>query len=184
MYPLTRKLLLELESGVWFFGDDDDFLVGKREQEPIVTFETHLIRRFSPGFWISLHWIYFRDGRQTIGGEQLSDAQSNSSLGGTLVKPLSRRQVIKPGYATGVRARFGTDFDGFPLSSQALLNSACSGPTKPGCYCTTSGSTCPLAPEGRLVPTNPDKVEATSTVAISRETRCGSKPAPANITGT
>jgi hypothetical protein len=122
MYPLTRKLLLELESGVWFFGDDDDFLVGKKAQEPIFTFETHLIRRFSPGFWISLDWTYYRGGRQTIGGEQLSDAQSNSRLGGTLVKPLSRRQVIKLGYATGVRARFGTDFDQFLLSYQVLLN--------------------------------------------------------------
>jgi hypothetical protein len=122
MYPLTRKLLLELESGVWFFGDDDDFLVGTKEQEPIFTFETHLIRRFSPGFWVSLDWTYYRGGRQTIGGEQLSDVQSNSRLGGTLVKPLSRRQIIKLGYATGLRARFGTDFDQFLLSYQVLLN--------------------------------------------------------------
>ena len=122
MYPLTDKLLLELEAGMWVFGDDDDFLVGKKEQENIVTFETHLIRRFSPGFWISLDYTYYNGGRQTIGGDELSDNQSNSRLGGTLVKPLSRRQVIKLGYATGVRTRFGTDFDQFLLSYQILLN--------------------------------------------------------------
>lgn len=122
MYPLTDKLLLELEAGMWFFGDDDDFVVGKKEQENIVTFETHLIRRFSPGFWISLDYTYYNGGRQTIGGDELSDNQSNSRLGGTLVKPLSRRQVIKLGYATGVRTRFGTDFDQFLLSYQILLN--------------------------------------------------------------
>ena len=122
MYPLTGKLLLELEAGMWFFGDDDDFVVGKKEQDPIVTFETHLIRRFSPGFWMSLDWTYYKGGRQTIGGDQLSDTQSNSRLGGTLVKPLSRRQVIKLGYATGARTRFGTDFDQFLLSYQFLLN--------------------------------------------------------------
>lgn len=122
MYPLTDKLLLELEAGMWFFGDDDDFVVGKKEQENIVTFETHLIRRFSPGFWISLDYTYYKGGRQTIDGDELIDIQSNSRIGGTLVKPLSRRQVIKLGYATGVRTRFGTDFDQFLLSYQILLN--------------------------------------------------------------
>jgi hypothetical protein len=33
--PLTRKLLLELEAGAWFFGDDNDFVMGRREQSPI-----------------------------------------------------------------------------------------------------------------------------------------------------
>jgi hypothetical protein len=122
MYPLTSKLLLEIESGVWFYGDDDDFVVGKKEQDPIITFETHLIRRFSPGFWMSLDWTYYTGGKQTIGGDQLSDTQSNSRLGGTIVKPLSRRQVVKLGYAAGVRTRFGTDFDQLLLSYQVLLN--------------------------------------------------------------
>lgn len=122
MYPLTGKLLLELEAGVWFFGNDDDFVMGKKEQEPVVTYEAHLVRRFSPGFWMSLDYTYYTGGRQTIDGDELSDNQSNSRLGATLVKPLSRRQVLKLGYATGVRTRFGTDFDQFLLSYQVLLN--------------------------------------------------------------
>ena len=65
---------------------------------------------------------YYTGGKQTIGGDQLSDTQSNSRLGGTIVKPLSRRQVVKLGYAAGVRTRFGTDFDQLLLSYQVLLN--------------------------------------------------------------
>ena len=122
MYPLTGKLLLELEAGIWFYGDDNDFLVGEKKQEPVVTSEIHLIRRFSPGFWLSLDYTHYNGGRQTIGGEELSDNQSNSRLGATLVKPLSKRQVLKLGYATGVRTRFGTDFDQFLVSYQVLLN--------------------------------------------------------------
>ena len=122
MYPLTKKLLLEIEAGAWFFEDDDLFVVGKKEQEPIFTSEIHLVRRFSPGFWVSLDWTYYNGGRQTVGGNELSDAQSNSRIGGTLVKPLSRRQAIKLGYATALKTRFGTDFDQFLLSYQVLLN--------------------------------------------------------------
>ena len=121
MYPLTSKLLLELEVGAWFFGDDDEFIAGEKEQDPIFTSELHLVRRFSPGFWASLDWTYYSGGRQTIAGNELSDAQNNSRFGGTFVKPLSRRQVIKLGYATGVRTRFGTDFDQFLLSYQVLI---------------------------------------------------------------
>ena len=122
MYPLTKKLLFEIEAGAWFFEDDDLFVVGRKEQKPVFTSEIHLIRRFSPGFWMSLDWTYYTGGRQTIGGNELSDDQSNSRLGATLVKPLSRRHVIKLGYATGLNTRFGTDFDQFLLSFQILLN--------------------------------------------------------------
>jgi hypothetical protein len=122
MYPLTRKLLIEIEAGAWIFEDDDLFVVGKKEQEPIFTSEIHLIRRFSPGFWMSLDWTYYSGGRQTVGGNELSDTQSNSRLGGTLVKPLSRRHAIKLGYATGLQTRFGVDFDQFLVSFQFLLN--------------------------------------------------------------
>ena len=122
MYPLTKKLLLEIEAGAWFFEDDDRFVVGMKEQEPIFTSEIHLVRRFSPGFWMSLDWTYYNGGRQTIGGDELTDTQSNSRIGGTLVKPLSRRQAIKLGYATALKTSFGTDFDQYLLSYQLLLN--------------------------------------------------------------
>jgi len=122
MYPLTGKPLLELEAGVSFFGDDDNPISGKKEQEPIIKIDTHLIRRFRPGFWPSLDYTSYNGGRPTIGGPESSDNQSNSRLGATLVKPLSRRQAIKIGYARGVRTRFGIEFDQFLLSYQALPN--------------------------------------------------------------
>ena len=70
--PLRPKWLLELSAGSWFFTDDDDFLVGKREQEPIHAFQFHLVHRFKPGFWASLDINYFAGGRQTIGGNELA----------------------------------------------------------------------------------------------------------------
>ena len=121
MIPLRPKLLLELEGGVWFLGDDDEFIAGKREQEPIFGVELHLVRRFKPGFWVALDLNYFAGGRQTIDGRELIDVQQNSRVGGTLVVPFKGRNAVKIGYATGLFTEFGTDFDQFLVSYQRLF---------------------------------------------------------------
>jgi hypothetical protein len=120
--PLKRKWLLELAAGVWFFGDDDQFLPGRREQEPIYAFQAHLVHRFRPGFWASLDAAYFTGGRQTIGGNELVDVLHNSRIGAMVVVPFKGRHAVKVGYFRGVRTAFGSDFDQFLLSYQVLLN--------------------------------------------------------------
>jgi len=120
--PLWPKWLLELDAGVWFLGDDDDFISGRKEQEPVLTFQLHLVHRFRPGFWASFDANYYTGGRQTIGGNELVDEQQNSRVGGTLVFPFARRHALKLGFATGVFTEFGSDFDQYLVSYQVLLN--------------------------------------------------------------
>ena len=119
--PVRPKLILEIEGGVWVLGDDDDFLAGAREQEPIVGIELHLVRRFKPGFWASFDANYFFGGRQTIDGRELVDVKQNSRIGGTLVVPFKGRHAVKLGFATGVFTEFGTDFDQYLVSYQVLF---------------------------------------------------------------
>ena len=122
VYPLKQKLLLELSASAWLFGDDKDFVTGRKEQNPIYSAEANLIKRIRPGLWASLDVTYYYGGRQTIAGKPLKNTQSNVKLGGTLVVPFLRRHAIKIGYANGVITRFGEDFDQFLLSYQAVLN--------------------------------------------------------------
>jgi hypothetical protein len=119
--PLRPKWLLEIEGGVWYLGDDDEFIVGKREQDPIIGTELHLVRRFKPGFWASFDINYFFGGRQTIDDRELIDVQQNSRIGGTVVVPFKGRHAIKLGYATGIFTEFGTDFDQYLVSYQLLF---------------------------------------------------------------
>ena len=119
--PLKPKWLLELTAGAWFFGDNDEFLTVKREQEAIFSAQANLIKRFRPGFWASLDLTYFAGGRQTIGGDRLDDAQQNLKVGGTLVVPFHGRHAIKFGYANGAITRRGNDFNQFLMSYQMLL---------------------------------------------------------------
>lgn len=116
IFPLSPKWLLEFEAGVWFFSDDDDFLPGKREQDPIFQGEVHLVRRFRPGFWASLEYTHFEGGQQTIGGNELSDRQKNSRMGATVVVPVCGRHAIKLGYSFGTRTAFSSDLNQFAVS--------------------------------------------------------------------
>jgi len=121
IFPLRPKWLLEIDAGAWLIGDDDEFIAGKREQEPIVALQFHLVHRFKPGFWASLDANYFTGGRQTIDGRRLVDVQHNSKIGGTVVVPFKGRHAVKIGYAKGLFTEFGTDFDQFLVSYQVLF---------------------------------------------------------------
>ncbi|MDH3788482.1 MAG: transporter [Xanthomonadales bacterium] len=119
--PLSPSWLLELEAGVWFFGDDDEYLQGAREQDPIYSAQVNFIKRFRPGLWASLDFTYFAGGRQTIGGERLDDTQQNAKIGGTVVIPFAGRHAVKFGYANSAVTKYGSDFDQFLFTYQYLL---------------------------------------------------------------
>jgi hypothetical protein len=121
IFPLQRQWLLELDGGVWLFADDDDYLGGRREQDPIYAFEAHLVHRFRPGLWASLDANWFTGGRQTIGGEEREDLQRNIRVGGTLVVPFLQRHAIRLGYSTAARTRFGSDSEQFLVSYQFII---------------------------------------------------------------
>ena len=119
---LQPKLLLELSASAWRFGDDDDFVAGKKKVEPVYALESSLIKRIRPGLWASLDLTYYSGGRQTIGGNPLKDEQRNLKVGGTLVVPFLGRHAIKVGYANGVITRYGNDFDQLLVSYLVSFN--------------------------------------------------------------
>ncbi len=121
IFVLHRKWLLELEAGAWVFGDNDDFLGMTREQDPIYSLEAHLVRRFSPGFWLSVDVNGYRGGRSKVDGRRLDDLRRDSKLGATLVFPIANKQAIKASFANGSVTDSGEDFDIYQLSYQRLF---------------------------------------------------------------
>ena len=119
--PLHSRLLLELEGGAWWFGNNEDFLGVTRAQEPVYSGEVHVVARFRAGFWASLDSNFYTGGRNTIGDEPLAALQRNSNLGGTVVVPFAGRYALKVGYSTGVVTASGQDFDALLMSFHTLL---------------------------------------------------------------
>ncbi len=118
--PLSPKWLLELSLGGWFFADNDNFLGVRKEQEPVVTLQGHLIHRFKPGLWASLDVTYYRGGRSTIGGRDLDDLQRDSKIGATLGFPFASRHAVKLGYSVGSLNDSDESFNTFLISYQRL----------------------------------------------------------------
>lgn len=121
VFILNQSWLMELSGSGWFFGDDPDFINGRKEQNPLFTLESSLIKRIRPGLWASFDVTYYRGARQTVAGNRLDDAKRNLKVGGTLVFPFRERHAIKIGYASGVVIRYGDDFNELLLSYQLAI---------------------------------------------------------------
>jgi hypothetical protein len=106
--PLT----LELDAGVTFYTNNDDFLNGMTlEQDPIYAVQGHLIYNFGAGVWGALDATYYTGGRTTVDGVKGDNLQENTRLGLTVALPVNRYNSIKLYASTGVFARTGSNFN-------------------------------------------------------------------------
>ncbi len=110
IWPIRPTWLLEFEFGAWFFGDNDNFQSKKRQQDPILSTEFHLVKRVRPGFWASLDLNYYVGGRTTVDGVEQADLQRNSRIGGTVVFPFKKSHAIRASFSTGIVTESGGDF--------------------------------------------------------------------------
>jgi hypothetical protein len=108
--------LLEVDLGVWLFGDNDEFVGTTRQQDPIYSAAFYLVKRIKPGLWASLDLNYYSGGRSTIDDEARSDWQRNSRIGATLLFPVTTRHAIRVSASTGITTRTGGDYNTFSLA--------------------------------------------------------------------
>jgi len=106
------RLTLEGTAAVTLFTDNDDFYQGKsRSQDPLYSFQAHVIYSFRSGVWGALDAIYFTGGRTTVDDELRNDLQQNWRVGATLAFPVNVRNSVKLYGSSGVSARTGNSFD-------------------------------------------------------------------------
>ena len=108
----------ELTASAFFYTDNDDFFGDRRrEQEPVYAVQSHVVRTFDSGFWVSGGTAYGWGGASAIDGVRKNDARSNLLFGGSLGFPLDRMQSIAFGW---IHARtfedVGSDTDTFLVS--------------------------------------------------------------------
>jgi hypothetical protein len=79
-----RRTTLELLPAVWLFGDNDDFVGQRMENDPMLQLESHLTRDFTEAFWGSLDAVWYHGAESTIGslsGDELNDVGVGFTLG-------------------------------------------------------------------------------------------------------
>ena len=113
------SMTAEAAVGASFYTTNDEFFGGKRrEQDPVVSAQLHLIFEFSGGSWLALNANYYTGGRTTVNGVQQDDELSNSRLGATFAWPLDRHHSIKLHASDGISVRSGGDFTTFGVAWQ------------------------------------------------------------------
>ena len=103
---------LELATGVRFNTDNDDFFGGKpRSQDPIYSFQGHLIYSLGDGIWAAADALFYTGGQTRVDGLKNNDNLENVRAGGTLSLPVNRYNSVKLYYSTAVSGSRGSQFD-------------------------------------------------------------------------
>ena len=110
--------VLDAYAGVWLFTANENFLGHTRRQNPLATTQCHLNSRVRPRLWASLDYTFDPGGRTKVGGNENSDLQVNSRIGGTVSVPLSGGHSLKVSVSTGLFVRAGGDFDSVAVGYQ------------------------------------------------------------------
>jgi len=109
--PLGNRWILEAALGVWLYGDNDDFLGRRLEQDPLYSGEIHLIHQLRAGLWASLDLNAYSGGRTTVESIGQTRKLENSRIGATFAFPFKRHHALKLAFSTGLTIDSGGDYD-------------------------------------------------------------------------
>src|SRR3954469_12522396 len=109
----------ETFAGVWFFTKNKVYLkTAKLEQDPIFTFQAHVIHLFPKKSWVAVNGGYADGGQTRVNGIEKNNFQKNWRLGATYSFPINRRSSIRAMLNTGVATRAGGDFTSLTFAYQ------------------------------------------------------------------
>ena len=112
-----QRTTLEVIPSVWFFSDNNDYVLGDLETDPMVQVEAHLTHDLDERFWVSLDLNGLFAGRSKIGGDSGSSLDV-FTVGGTVGMSLTDRLRLTAGYSSTVDDKGSNDVraDGFLIS--------------------------------------------------------------------
>ena len=112
-----QRTTLEFLPNVYIYGDNDEYITGTLETEPMYGLETHITTDFTEHFWGSLDLININGGKSTINGMDGSSLNS-TTFGYTLGYQVNKNMQATFGYMASVGDSDPTDIqmDGFQIS--------------------------------------------------------------------
>ena len=111
----------EFYAGVWFFTANDDYVGGEvRRQDPLASFQTHVVYSVRPRLWAAFDFTYYVGGGSTVNGTNQNNRQDNTRGGLTLSVPVTSSQSLKVNWARGVSTRVGSEFESIGIAWQLL----------------------------------------------------------------
>jgi hypothetical protein len=111
--------VLEVAPSVTLYTDNTDFSQGNNfAQAPLYAVETHLVRIFPSGVWLSVDGTYFSGNRTSLNDVPADNRQSNTRAGATLAFPVNRNSSLKLNVSGGTSTRTGAYFNAIGFAWQ------------------------------------------------------------------
>jgi hypothetical protein len=101
-----RMSSFEVTPSVWLFGENDNFLGQKLENDPLWSVEAHLTHDFTPTFYGSLDLLYQNGFQSRVDGNSVGEKLEIGSIGFTLNYQVSDNAGIRTSLNSNV---FGDD---------------------------------------------------------------------------
>jgi hypothetical protein len=113
--------VFEFYAGVWLFTTNDNYFGGQvRRQDPLASFQTHIVYNVRSRLWAAFDFTYYAGGSTTVNGQPQNDRQGNTRGGFTLSVPVTLQQSLKLTWARGVSTRIGSEFETIGVAWQWL----------------------------------------------------------------
>jgi hypothetical protein len=115
----TGPWTLELYGGAWFFTGNDSYLGNqRREQDPMLSLQSHVGYTIQPRLWIAADVTYYAGGRVVTNDVPAAERQDNVRVGVTTSLPVGRSNAVKLAWSRGAITRLGGNFDTWGIAWQ------------------------------------------------------------------
>ena len=110
---LSEPWTLEFYTSAWFSTENTHAFPGNStiSQAPILSLQLHVEYSFRPNLWLALSTRQVFGGSTTVNGVNQNDSQSNNRVGITLSLPISRHNILRLAFTTGLKTSTGSDYN-------------------------------------------------------------------------
>jgi hypothetical protein len=115
------KWFTDLSAGVWFFGENTDYLGGQvLRQAPLDIFQLHAGYTFRQNQWLAIDANYYSGGATSISDTTSINSLANSRYGVTFSQPVGSSLSAKLSWSRWLSGRFGQKFSTIAAALQYL----------------------------------------------------------------
>lgn len=117
-----KHVYAEAYSGVWFYTNNNEFLVNKhQEQKPVFSIQGHACYYFKNMMWLGFNGNWFNGGETTVDNTPMGDLKDNWRIGVTWSVPINRAHSLKLMLNTGAFTTSGLDYNQVVLGYQYVF---------------------------------------------------------------
>jgi hypothetical protein len=117
-----RRVYAEAYAGVWFYSDNNKYLVNKSlHQETVFSIQAHASYYFKNQMWVSINTTWFNGGKTLVDQVPQGELLDNWRAGATWSVPIAKGQSLKLQFHVGAFTSHGYDYNAVSVVYQHIF---------------------------------------------------------------